>query len=234
MTNRTSDTLARLRPLWLLPMLLAVPVLALGGCTNPDQFLPSYQPGVPQGNLGGTVTYSGPMPCTENQHVVGAAVLLAFDTRLLPPPEGLGTTAASLASVGGDQLFGGIYDRLTFNTDGSKWCPSKDAAPVTVSADWTIGPLPGGEYEVRGFYDVGGTFNPVFSITKLPVKGDIAGGAIDNVADVLLGKEPVYRRIALGTQDPTTGQYTIPPTGSNTDGISVALALPLPTGLPIF
>jgi hypothetical protein len=215
-------------------LLLAALALALGACEEPDQFLPSYIPGGPQGILGGTVTYSGPMPCTAQQHVVGAAVLLAFDTRLLPPPAGLGTTATSLAAVGGDVLFGGIVDRLTFESDGSKWCPPASAPPVTVSADWTLGALPGAVYEVRGFYDYPGTFNPVFSITKLPVKGDIAGGAIDNVAEVLTGSEPVYRQIQLGTLDPTTGDYSIPAEGSNIDGIAVTLALPLPLGLPIF
>jgi hypothetical protein len=217
------------------PRVLLLAALALSGCAEPDQFLPSYIPGGPQGILGGTVTYSGPMPCTDQGHVVGAAVLLAFDTRLLPPPAGLGTTATSLAAIGGDVLFGGIVDRLTFKSDGSKWCPPASAPPVTVSADWTVGPLPGAVYEVRGFYDYPGTFNPVFSITKLPVKGDIAGGAIDNVAEVLqFDADPRYRQIQLGTPDPTTGIYTIPPEGSNIDGIAVTLALPLPTGLPIF
>ncbi len=215
-------------------MLLAALALAIGACADPNQFLPSYQPGGPGGILGGTVTYAGPMPCTADQHVVGAAVLLAFDTRLLPPPDGLGTTATGLAAVGGDQLFGGIFDRLTFKADGSKWCPPATDPPVTVSGDFTLGALPGGEYQIRGFYDLAGTFDPVFSITKLPVAGDIAGGAIDNTAEVLVGAEPVYRRIELGTLDPTTGVYAIPPAGSNIDGIAVTLALPLPLGLPIF
>ncbi len=180
------------------------------------------------------MTYSGPLPCTEGGNVLGEAVFLAFDARLLPPPEGLGTTAASLAALGGNQLFGGIVDRLTFNSDGTRWCPAAGAPPVTVSGDWTIGPLPGGR--VRGaqaFYDLLGQFDPVFSITKLPHQGDVAGGAIDNPAEVLQGAAPVYRVITLGVAQPD-GTYEIPSSGSNIDGIAVTLGEVLPLGLPIF
>jgi len=163
-------------------------VLALTGCGTPPQYLPPGQAGIPSGGLEGTVTYSGPLPCTESQHVVGAAILEVFNTQLLPPPEGLGTTAASLAVVAGDDLFAGVQDRLTFNADGSRWCPAASAAPVTVSGSWTAAPLCGigpdatqcysGEYEVRGFYDLAGTFQPGLIVDRLPVKGDIGGGAI--------------------------------------------------------
>jgi hypothetical protein len=210
----------------------------LTGCAEPDQFLPTYQPGGPQAILGGSLTYAGPLPCTESGHVVGAAVLEGFDARLLPPPDGLGTTATSLAAVGGDVLFGSVVDRLTFNADGSRWCPAA-GSQVTVSGDWTMGPLPGGIYEVRGFYDLGGQFDPAFSITKTPHQGDIAGGAIDNAAAVLTGAAPVYRQITAGTEVVNsmgipTGAYSIPATGSNIEGIAVTLALPLPLGLPIY
>jgi hypothetical protein len=273
----TRSSASRIR---LLLLCLAAPLATLlagpAACTDPDQFLPSYQPGGPQGILGGTVTYLGPLPCTSQQHVVGAAVLLVFSTDLLPPPAGLGTTAASLGTVGGDTLFGGVVDQLTFNKDGSPWCPAP-GTQVTVSSPWTIGPLAGGVYEVQGFYDYSGTFDPVFSITKLPVKGDIAGGAVENATAVLMGADPVYRQIALGTKEPDTcqstslasagggggggssgtggssggqacskdsdcasgevcasGGYQIPAEGSNIDGISVTLALPLPLNLPVF
>jgi hypothetical protein len=164
---------------------------------------------------------------------VGAAALFAFDTRLLPPPEGLGTSAASLAVVPGDTLFAGTMGQLTFNSDGSEWCPSASASPVTTTADFTVGPLPGGEYEVRGFYDLVGQFDPVFSITKLPRKGDVAGGAIDNLSAVLMGAAPSYRRITLGMPD-GMGGYTIPPEGADVGGVVVTLGLPLPEDPPIF
>jgi hypothetical protein len=221
--------------LCLRPLLLLAVAAAASACNDPSQFLPGFQAGGPAGILDGTLTYTGPLPCTENQHVAGAAALFAFDTHMLPPPDGLGTTAASFAAVGGDVLFGGVTDRLTFNGDGSPWCPAASTPPVTVSANWTLGQLSGGEYEVRGFYDLAGTFDPVFSITKLPVQGDVAGGAIDNAAAVLMGAAPVYRRIALGVRQPD-GSYLIPSDGqgSNIGGIAVTLGLPLPLGLPIF
>jgi hypothetical protein len=213
-----------------LPLALA---LAAGACAQPSVFLPPGQAGSPAGVLAGVVTYVGQLPCTEKQHVVGAAVMLVFDTRLLPPPEGLGTTAASVGAVGGDFLFAGVKDRLTFNTDGSRWCPDPSTPPVTVSGSWTAGPLPPAVYEVRGFYDLDGNFDPAFSISRLPSKGDIGGGAVDNAADVLLGKAPIYRRILLGI-DNGDGTFSVPDEGSLIGGISVSLGLPLPLDLPVF
>lgn len=202
-------------------------------CGDPDQFLPPYQTGGPQGVLDGSVTYAGPLPCTEKGHILGAAVLLVFDVRLLPPPEGLGTTAASLGAVPGEILFAGVRDRLTFKPDGSRWCPAAGTPNVTVAAPWAISPLPGGVYEIRGFYDLDGNFDPVFSISNLPTKGDVGGGAIDNAADVLVGKAPIYRQIALGAPS-ANGSRVIPADGARVGEIAVTLALPLPLERPIF
>ncbi len=215
---------------------LALVAIAAGAfsCEDPAHFLPAGQAGGPKGVLEGTVTYAGPLPCTENQHVLGAAVMLIFDVRLLPPPEGLGTTAASLTATSGDKLFASVKSRLTFNADGSRWCPAKSEAPVTVSGSWAAAPLEGATYQVRGFYDYDGNFDPSFSISRLPTKGDIGGGAIDNAAEVLVGKAPVYRRVALGelASDGTT--RFIPETGAHIGGIAVTLALPLPLDTPVF
>jgi hypothetical protein len=207
--------------------------LSGASCTDPPTFLPGDQAGAPAGALEGSVTYSGPLPCTEGGHVVGAAVLEVFDIRFLPPPEGLGTTATSLAAVGGDALFAGVRGRLTFNPDGSLWCPEPTAAPVTVSSDWSVAPLAGAVYEVRGFYDYDGDFDPILSVFKFPTQGDIGGGAIDNAADVLLGKPPVYRRVALGELQ-ADGTYEIPELGARIGGITVTFALPLPLEPPLF
>jgi hypothetical protein len=213
------------------------PLLALAAgafsCDDPAHFLNAGQAGGPKGVLEGTVTYAGPLPCTENQHVVGAALMLIFDVRLLPPPEGLGTSAASLAVTPGDKLFASLKGHLTFNADGSRWCPAANTPPVTVSGTWAAAPLEGATYEVRGFYDHDGNFDPSFSISKLPTKGDIGGGAIDNAADVLVGKAPIYRKIALG-ELATDGSRYIPETGAHISGIAVTLALPLPLDTPVF
>src|SRR5262249_28748959 len=119
----------------------------------------------------------------------------------------LGTTPASLGALPGDQLFAGVLDQPA-------------GTPVTVSGDWSLGPLPGGQYEVRAFYDLHGQFDPAFSISKLPHQGDIAGGAIDDVPGLLMQAtaleqmnltpligtniHPNYRAIDVGTQ-PSTG-----------------------------
>jgi hypothetical protein len=234
--NATSDqTTPRLRGNRRAALALAaLSALAAGSaCTDPDVFLPSNQAGGPAGILSGGITYAGPLPCTEAQHIVGAAVLLVFDTRLLPPPEGLGTTATSLGIVAGDKLFAGVRGRLTFEKDGKRWCPAASAEPVTVAADWAVGPLDGGTFQVRGFYDLDGNFDPGFKIRNLPTKGDVGGGAIDNTADVLTGAAPIYREISLGTEQ-SDGTRKIPASGSHIGGIAVTLGLTLPLERPVF
>ncbi|MFO0762146.1 MAG: hypothetical protein U0359_37250 [Byssovorax sp.] len=202
-------------------------------CEDPDHFLAEGQAGGPKGVIEGTVTYAGPLPCTENGHILGAAIMLVFDVRLLPPPEGLGTTAASLAVTPGDKLFASMKGRLTFNADGSRWCPAASEPPVTVSGTWAAAPLDAAVYQVRGFYDYDANFDPGFSISKLPTKGDIGGGAIDNAADVLVGKAPVYRRITIG-EKAADGSLVMPDTGAHVGGVAVTLALPLPLDTPVF
>lgn len=215
------------------PRLVALALALTGsGCGDPDQFLPKDQVGSPKGVLDGTVTYAGPLPCTEDNHIVGAAVLLVFDVRSLPPPEGIGTAPTSLAVVSGETLFAGVRGRLTFNSDKSRWCPSADLLPITVSATWSVAPLDAGIYQVRGFYDLDGNFDPAFSISNLPTRGDIAGGAIDNPIEALTGKPPVYRAITLGTDN--NGTLEIPAEGARISGVTVSLGLQLPIERPLF
>ena len=231
--NATSDhRLPRLRAATLTLATLAVLAVGSASCTDPDVFLPSNQAGGPAGILSGAVTDAGPLPCTQNDHSVGAAVLLVFDTRLLPPPEGLGTTATSLGVVSGDKLFAGVRGRLQFEK-GKRWCPAASAAPVTVSAGWAVGPLDAGTFQVRGFYDLDGNFDPGFKIANLPTKGDIGGGAVENTADVLTGAAPIYREISLGV-DQGNGTRKIPDSGSHVGGIAVTLGLTLPLERPVF
>lgn len=207
--------------------------LAGASCGDVDTFLPAGQPGSPSGVLDGTVIYSGALPCTEGGHIVGAAVVLVFDTKKLPPPEGTGSGAVSLAVAGGDELFASVRGRLTFNANGSRWCPPDDAALVNVSAPWTAAPIDPGIYQIRGFYDRDGNFDPSFSIANLPTRGDVAGGAIENAAEALAGARPVYREIAIGALR-ADGSRAIPPEGARIGSIVVNLALPLPLERPVF
>ncbi|WP_437285204.1 hypothetical protein [Sorangium sp. So ce406] len=206
--------------------LLGALLAALPGCEEADVFIPLPEQSGPAGVLDGTVTYSGPRPCTKDGRVVGAAIVLGFDTRLLPPPEGLGTSAASIDVIPGDELFGGLGAALDVAPDGALRCPAPDDPPVTVSATWRMSPLPAGTYQVRGFYDHDGNFDPTFSIANLPSRGDVAGGAIENAAEVLGGAAPRYREVTLAAP--------IPETGARVSGIAVTLGLPLPLERPVF
>lgn len=221
--------------------LLAAPlVLGLSGCEEPDSFLPFAQFGGPAGVLEGTVNYSGPLPCTENGRIVGAAVLLGFDVRLLPPPEGLGTSAASIAVVPGEKLFDGLRSQLYFDPTGARYCPPQRTPfgasffpAATATATWAMAPLAGGIYQVRGFYDYDGRFDPAFSVANLPTRGDVGGGAISNAPAALLGYAPRYESFTLGTPG-TDGWPVIGEEGAHVSGISVTLGQQLPLERPVF
>jgi hypothetical protein len=207
----------------------------LTGCTDPDVFVPIAQFSGPAGAITGTLTYAGPPPCTQNGRIIGAALILAFDKNLLPPPEGLGTSAASFNDIPGEVLFSSIRDKLVFAADNSLRCADSSAAPVTASASWAIAPLPAGTYQIRGFYDRDGDFDPAFSISNLPTKGDVGGGAIDNAADVLTkGDAPQFTEIDVGVLDKAQGKLVIPPTGSRVEGISVTLGQTIGLERPVF
>jgi hypothetical protein len=171
--------------------------------------------------------------------VLGAALMLVFNEDLLPPPEGLGTSAAQFGVVTGDQLFAGITDRLPASTDDTVRCPAPDT--VTVSAKWSIGPLPAGRWQVRGFYDYDGDFSPILKIHQLPTAGDIGGGAIANLTEALAGKPVRYQTIEVGVPDPggkkdASGQplLVMPATGALIQNITVTFGQQLPFARPLF
>jgi hypothetical protein len=203
---------------------------ALGGCEDPETFV---RANVPSGVIDGTLVYTGAPPCTENNAIVGNAIVLGFDARLLPPPEGLGTGAASFGVIPGETLFASIRGSLQFDPSGARMCPDPAAAPVSVSGTWAISPLPAGTYQVRGFFDRDGDFDPSFIIANLPSKGDVGGGAIENAVEAAQGAPPRYREIELGTLQPD-GTRVIPPDGARASGIAVTLGRALPLERPVF
>lgn len=208
----------------------ALPFLA--GCEDPSVFIPLQNISGPAGVIDGTVTYVGPAPCTRDGKILGAAVVLAFEEKLLPPPEGLGTTAASLDVIPGEVLFDGIRDQIAFAPDGKTVCGDPGSA-ITASGSWAVGPFSAGTYQIRGFYDIRGDFDPVFSISNLPTKGDVGGGAIENAAEVLAGAPVRYRSIPVG-EPGEDGALTIPEDGYRVSGVAVTLGLPLPLERPVF
>jgi hypothetical protein len=188
----------------------------------------------PGGIIEGTVVYTGPLPCTQRGHVLGAALLLVFNENLLPPPQGLGSGARSLATVSGDVLFSGVASSLppSSKDDDTVRCPPDGGPTVTVSARFSVGPLPAGRYQVRGFYDRDGDFSPVLRIHNLPTAGDVAGGALTNAAQVLQGAQPIYQTFEIGVPD-ASGKLQIPRLGALIEGVTVSLGLVLPTSRPI-
>lgn len=206
-----------------------VTLLGLTACSDPETFIPFAEAGGPAGVITGSVTYAGPQPCTRNGSIIGAAVLLGFEEGLLPPPEGLGTTPAALAVVAGEELFRGVRDQLSFDPDGGRVCVD---APIVASATFELGPVPAGVFQIRGFYDRDGDFNPTFSIFNLPTAGDIGGGAIENATEALLGAPVVYRGIEIGVEQ--DGRRVMPPQGDLVEGVAVALGLELPLERPVF
>jgi hypothetical protein len=222
---------------------------ALVACVEP----PSLNIIAPAGVVKGMVLYSGPVPCTESGHVVGNANLLLFDTRLLPPPDGLGTRSSRLAVVQGDVLFHDLLSTIYFDPSGARYCPPAGLPNVTVSSAFELGPVDPSVYQMRAFYDYDGDFHPSFRFSNLPTLGDVAGGAISNATAALAGAKPVYSQLTIG--EPTKAdvdadvelkkrcatwtladgtRYCVKPEGQVLENVSVALALPLPTQRPFF
>jgi hypothetical protein len=190
----------------------------------------------PRGTLEGNVVYTGPLPCVQRGHVLGAAVMLVFPEELLPAPEGLGTTAVQFGVVPGDKLFASIASQLPASPQDDPdrvVCPAEGSGPVTVSARWSVGPLPAGRYQVRGFYDRDGDFSPILKMHQLPTAGDIGGGAIANVAEVLAGKPVRYQAVELGVPG-ADGKLQIPENGAAVQNLTVTLGQTLPFSRPIF
>ena len=216
-----------------------VPLLMLAGaaCGEVKTDSTNFQPA---GVMEGTVTYTGPLPCTvrntpDSIHVVGAAVMLIFNESLLPPPEGFGTTAGQVAVVSGDELFRGVTADLPVPgpTLGEVACPAPGTR-VSVSTTWKAGPVPAGRWQVRGFYDYDGDFSPLLKIHQLPTKGDIGGGAIANLEEVLKGKQVLFQTFAMGSDPDGTGSYQMPASGARISGITVNFAQELSFSRPVF
>lgn len=189
----------------------------------------------PAGVLRGSFLYTGPPPCTEGGHVVGQAVLLVFDERLLPPPEGLATRSARIKVIPGQELFAEVAKHLPYAPDGARVCPATGTgtpSPVVASAPWDLSPLEGGAYQIRAFYDYDGDFHPAFRFANLPTLGDVTGGAFADVASAFRG-QPSFARIEVGSRD-AAGAYVVPPTGVLVDNVTVAVALPQSVQRPYF
>jgi hypothetical protein len=121
-----------------------------------DQYTCDGGPCAAPGLIRGQVVYDGPAR--------GDAILLLFDTRALPPPEGNGSGAVAVARVKKAALFQ----------------RTADAGPGPFSAPFTFTQVPSGRsYRIRAFIDATGEFVPVFDYAQQPRAGDPAGASGD-------------------------------------------------------
>jgi hypothetical protein len=153
----------------------------------------------PAGVVRGTVFYDGPPPCSQNGHIVGNAVILIFDARNPPPPNGLGVTAANFGVISGDSLFAD----WPVTEGATKICPSANAPTFYATAPYVISPLAPGQYVMQAFFDYTNDFFATFKFRQLPEATDIGGGYIDvNAAQQL------YPETALTMTLPDGGSFT--------------------------
>src|SRR5690606_9382330 len=109
--------------------------------------------------------------------------------------------------------------------------PAELAQVVTRSAEfsWPDIALARGEgasveYQIRGFYDRDGDFNPFFSVRRLATRGGVAGGAFVRAA----AAPPQFARIRFGSVD----DEGIGRTGQVVRGVAVTLGAIVNTELP--
>ncbi|MBL0198389.1 MAG: hypothetical protein IPQ09_30040 [Myxococcales bacterium] len=185
-----------------------------------------------QGVIRGTVTYVGPRPCTRDRHVVGDAIILAFDRRNPPPPLGIAASAVNFAVVPGDTLFANEP-----RTRGAELSCPPTGEIVSVSAPFTMSPLAGASYSLVAFYHRSGRFQPQFRYRNQPEAGDLAGGYVDQRdADLNSGNPsyvPKYLPVSVGTPGPDD-TFSIPPEGALTDNVPVTIARVVSTNRPTF
>ncbi|MCB9629207.1 MAG: hypothetical protein H6725_17685 [Sandaracinaceae bacterium] len=225
-----------------LTALAALSTLGAIACDSPPVDLPRWLGGNspdPTGVIEGTVLYVGPRPTCDYDaegnptRIQGRIILTLFDVRLLPPPEGTGTSAASLLTVPGERVFG----------DPATAClpenPTPDDLAVvvqrSVAITWPEIPLsfpdlvgtPDSEdpitYRVQGFYDTDGDFNPFFSVRTSPTRGDISGAALVDATAAI----PVFLPVVFGDLE-------FQPDGQRLTGISVSLGAAINTEPPAF
>lgn len=246
----------------LFPLLLALGALALQGCENVSVDT-SGGGDPPAGVIQGTVSYYGPPPCSQNGHIVGNAVILVFDARNPPPPNGLGVTAANFGVVSGDTLF----QNWPVTTGTAKVCPDANAPPYYATAGYAISPMSAGQYVMQGFFDYTGDFFATFKFRQLPEATDVGGGYIDVLAAQQLFTNgvqvvpadgglpyypvqeqqtdpnylPSFLPVNIGTQGPTPltsirsiPSFTMPDNGYLAADVPVTLAATLPLSRPYF
>lgn len=191
----------------------------------------------PRGVIRGTVTYFGPRPCSRGGHIVGNAVVLVWDRRNPPPPNGLATSSVNFVAVSGDVLFA----NEPRSAQDELFCPDESDG-IEATAPFTVAPVAAGSYEISAFYDRRGRFLPTFKFRNVPEAGDLAGGFID-VDDAQknagnLAYQPIFRPVNVGTARPgppnEIPDFEIGSSGFVADNIPVSIGAVVPFTRPYF
>lgn len=221
---------------------IAVVLALLGACETPDEDDARRNGGAapdPTGVVEGTVLYVGPRPQCVRQgdgrptRVIGNVVLTLFEYTNPPPPSGAASSALSLLTIPGAEMFS-LSDCMPAEPTDEDRRPVMRSAPFTwpelaLGSGRCDAPDPenphctGRDYQIRGFYDYDDDFNPFFSVRNLPTAGDIAGGAFVSSSAV----PPQFLRIAFGHIDEQ-------PNGQVVEGVAVTLGAPVTTERGIF
>ncbi|MFO0681952.1 MAG: hypothetical protein U0234_07875 [Sandaracinus sp.] len=192
----------------------------------------------PLGVIEGDVLYVGPRPaCVRTEsgeavRVAGNVILLLFDYDNPPPPTGSASSAQNLYTMNGSSLFN-LSDCMPESPTAADLEPiMRSGHYVWPRIDLATGPalpdgsLPVRDYQIRGFYDSDGDFNPFFSIRNLATAGDVGGGAVVDAQDPI----PVFRHVTFHHVD-SPGVREL---GEHIGGVAVALGAVIDTERPMF
>ena len=225
---------------------LALFVTAVIGCGSvPDDPGARIYPAA--GVIQGTVLYQGPRPCSMGGHIVGNAILLVFDRRNPPPPNGLAILPANFADVTGDVLFA---NEPRYTGTDAPYCPQQHGFTdiITVSSPFAVSPMSGGSFEIQAFFDFTGDFLPTFKFRELPEQSDVGGGYVDT-SDALKAinsgnrdYSPHFLPIEIGTpKDIPAGSppgyippYDLPSSGYVANNVTVSIGQVLTDTRPYF
>jgi hypothetical protein len=229
--------------------ILSVGPLGLVACTTNIPTDTAGDPGSreipPSGVIRGAILYNGPHPCSQNGHIVGSAVVLVFDRRNPPPPNGLATTAVNFVAVTGDLLF----PNEPRWPGSNRYCPLDHGITddVTVTAPFAISPLVAGSYVLEAFFDYTGNFLPTFKFRNLPEQGDVGGGVIDTAAALQPVNQnpnylPDFLPVDVGTPQPLPAGsppglvplYSMPSSGYVADNVNVTIGKVFTNTRPYF
>jgi len=222
----TTQTLRRLT----LGAALLSTLSGLAGCNDIEQDKFIYQGGIspdPTAILEGSILYIGPHPTClwkpdgSFDRVFGNVVLTLFAYNNPPPPEGSASSALNLYVASGDDMF----DEADCLPPGAE--PNyADRITRSLPFQWpgiVLFPGRAADYQIRGFFDYDEDMVPLFSLTRLPTQGDIAGAALNDIQDASKG----FFKISLPRlEDAKNGLVRA--------GLSVALGNPVWTERPAF